>query len=86
MRISFANVVFFALHFLLLIGMKKETDRRIFLHTGCWGIKFFMWVGALIGEVNDSLEAEEGVAGSAVGDECTFSQKARRCFGCVACQ
>eukprot|EP00197_Chlamydomonas_leiostraca_P006389 CAMPEP_0202866810 /NCGR_PEP_ID=MMETSP1391-20130828/8372_1 /ASSEMBLY_ACC=CAM_ASM_000867 /TAXON_ID=1034604 /ORGANISM="Chlamydomonas leiostraca, Strain SAG 11-49" /LENGTH=381 /DNA_ID=CAMNT_0049546795 /DNA_START=130 /DNA_END=1272 /DNA_ORIENTATION=- len=49
MRISFANFSFFALHALLLLGMTKESDPRIYGHASFWGLKLLLWAGALVG-------------------------------------
>ena len=34
LRISFGNFIFFALHFVLLIGVRKTTQARRLIHTG----------------------------------------------------
>lgn len=48
-RISFANFCFFALHALLTLGMTKEGDPRVDLHSGFWAPKLLAWAAALIG-------------------------------------
>ena len=34
LRISFGNFIFFALHFVALLGVRKNTDARRLIHTG----------------------------------------------------
>lgn len=47
--ISFANFCFFALHAVVLLGMTRESDLRMYFHASFWGLKMLLWVGALIG-------------------------------------
>ncbi|KAK9867400.1 hypothetical protein WJX84_004681 [Apatococcus fuscideae] len=48
LRISFGNVMFFALNLLLTLGMRKKDSWRRPLHTGLWPLKIVVWA-ALIG-------------------------------------
>lgn len=49
LRISFANLVFFAAHALFLIGVKNADDLRLVLHTSLWPLKVLAWGGITVG-------------------------------------
>ncbi|DBA86260.1 hypothetical protein WJX77_011720 [Trebouxia sp. C0004] len=44
LRISFGNFLFFALHFILLIRVRRTTQARRLIHTGFWPLKFCLWI------------------------------------------
>lgn len=44
LRISFGSFLFFAAHFVVLLGVTKRTNWRRVLHTGCWPLQLFFWV------------------------------------------
>ncbi|KAK9840265.1 hypothetical protein WJX74_006470 [Apatococcus lobatus] len=48
LRISLGNVMFFAIMFLLTLGVTRKDSWRRFLHTGLWPIKIVLWA-VLIG-------------------------------------
>ena len=48
LRISFGNFLFFAAHFVLLLGCRRKKDARQYLHTGCLPLQTLLW-GGLIG-------------------------------------
>ena len=48
LRISFALFVFHISHALVLIQCQYNVDPRTILHTGCIGIKWFVWMGLVI--------------------------------------
>lgn len=48
LRISFGNFLFFAAHLVVLLGVKRQNDRRLLAHTGFWPLQLLLW-GGLIG-------------------------------------
>ena len=47
LRVSFGNFIFFAAHFLLLLGCRKQKDARKYLHTGCLTLQTLVWAGII---------------------------------------
>ncbi|GLC60406.1 hypothetical protein PLESTB_001608800 [Pleodorina starrii] len=49
LRVSFANLVWFGLHFLVCLLLKRADDPRVDLHAGLWLWQLVTWLGTLIG-------------------------------------
>ena len=47
LRVGFGNFLFFAGHFILLLGCRKKMDPRQFLHTGCLTLQTLLWAGII---------------------------------------
>ena len=47
LRVSFGNFLFFAAHFLILLGCRKRTDARKYAHTGCLTAQTLLWAGII---------------------------------------
>lgn len=47
LRVSFGNFIFFAGHFLFLLGCRKQKDARKYLHTGCLTLQTLVWAGII---------------------------------------
>lgn len=47
LRLSFGNFLFFAAHLLLLLGVRKRTDWRAFLHAGMFPLQLIAWAALL---------------------------------------
>ena len=45
---SFGNFLFFAAHFLCLLGVSKKEDPRKHLHTGLLPLQLIVWMGTLV--------------------------------------
>ena len=45
---SFGNFIFFAAHFLCLLGVSRKEDLRRHLHTGLLPLQFLVWMGTLV--------------------------------------
>ena len=48
LRMSFGNFIFFAAHFLCLLGVSRKEDPRRHLHTGLLPLQLMIWVGILV--------------------------------------
>ena len=45
---SFGNFIFFAAHFLCLLGVSRKDDLRRHLHTGLLPLQLTVWIGTLV--------------------------------------
>jgi hypothetical protein len=45
LRISFGTFLFFAAHFVALIGVTRRSNWRRLFHTGCWPAQLALWLG-----------------------------------------
>lgn len=45
---SFGNFIFFAAHFLCLLGVSRKEDPRRHLHTGLLPLQLLVWIGLLV--------------------------------------
>ncbi len=48
LRMSFGNFIFFAAHFLCLLGVSRKEDHRRHLHTGLLPLQLAVWIGTLV--------------------------------------
>ena len=48
LRMSFGNFIFFAAHFLGLLGVSRKEDHRRHLHTGLLPLQLAVWIGTLV--------------------------------------
>jgi hypothetical protein len=44
LRISFGTFLFFAVHFVTLIGVTRKSNWRRLFHTGCWPLQLTLWL------------------------------------------
>jgi len=49
LRISFANLCFFLVHCVSLIGVRSKEDIRLVVHTSLWPLKLLAWGGITVG-------------------------------------
>ena len=47
LRLSFGNMMFFAAHFLVLLGCRSKNDPRRFMHTALWPLQLLAWAALL---------------------------------------
>ena len=47
LRVSFGNFLFFALHFVVLLGVTRRDNWRLFLHAGLWPLQLIGWAALL---------------------------------------
>lgn len=47
LRLSFGNFMFFAAHFVVLLGCRSKSDPRRFVHTSLWPVQLLIWAGLL---------------------------------------
>ena len=45
---SFGNFIFFAAHFVCLLGVSRKEDLRRHLHTGLLPLQLLVWMGTLV--------------------------------------
>mmetsp|Transcript_17731 Transcript_17731/g.46144 ORF Transcript_17731/g.46144 Transcript_17731/m.46144 type:complete len:395 (-) Transcript_17731:338-1522(-) len=45
LRVSIANLTFFGVHWLFLLGVRRSSDLRLVLHTSLWPLKLLGWAG-----------------------------------------
>ena len=48
LRISFGNFIFFAAHFICLLGVARDENWRRILHTGLLPLQFVAWLGVIV--------------------------------------
>lgn len=48
LRMSFGNFIFFAAHFLCLLGVTRKEDPRRYLHSGLLPLQLLVWIGILV--------------------------------------
>ena len=48
LRISFGNLIFFAAHFICLLGVTRDDSWRRHLHSGLLPLQFVAWLSIII--------------------------------------
>ena len=74
---SFGNFIFFAAHFLCLLGVSRKEDPRRHLHTGLLPLQLIVWFGTLV-----AMFAVPSYVFDTYGQVCRLSRACSRTVQC----